>query len=130
MSELDFEAHAIQASQEKYGLRRTVFWIYWAILIAGVGWWLRLVQWLILFGVKSVVSGTTWALWDSPGEGDYLYGGRFSLTEFLTIFRWVFAVVFAGWLTWKLHEPRWKNPRMWKQEEPKPVESPKFFKDN
>lgn len=127
---LDSDARAEQERQEKYGMKKTVFWIYWAIMIAGVGWWLQLVQWFILFCVKSVVSETTWLLWDSPSEGDYLYGSGTSLTDFLRMFRWVIAVVFAGWLTWKLQEPRWKNPRMWKKEEPKPIEPPKFFTGN
>lgn len=111
-------------------MKKTVFWIYWAILIAGVGWWLQLVQRVILFCVRSAVSESTWLLWNSPGEGDYLYESGTSLTDFLTMFRWVIAVVFAGWLTWKLQESRWKNPRMWKNEEPKPIEPPKLFTRN
>src|SRR5579859_4730876 len=116
MSEyMDSDARADQERQEKYGMNRTVFWIYWAIMIVGVGTLLKLPEWAILVCCKSVVGDFEWRASENWSE----------LPFFLSFWRWVFSVIFAGWLTWKLQEPRWKNPRMWKKEEPKPIEPPK-----
>lgn len=116
------DARADRERQAKYGMQTRVARLYWVILIGGVGWWLGVVQWLVFSCIKFVVSDATWWLSFNPDTGDW--------TGFVTMFRWIFSVIIAGWLTHKLDQARWKNPWMWKKEEPKPNDPPKFFKAN